>query len=354
MTRRDFLAAGAAGAAGVVFAPSLLASEMSPRRAADIAVGITIDTRPDWAGAGNFLRAMDESSAVGYRMIEVFPNQLGDLFRDAPRFRDEMARRNLGLVTVSGGGNFVDPAQRATAIENNLEICRFIRECGGRHLKINIGGGRATTSQTQAPEVYREMAIGFNEQGKRISDMGMKFGIHAHGAHGNYGAFGSRPDVDAIMELTDPEHVYLILDTGWISMAGMDPLQLTRDYTDRIIEYHLKDVAPENRGGAPLPEADSTSPRHDPEAEYPGIDPRTFPSSIQFRDRQFFELGRGGVDFPGIYGYLNQANWQGWFTVELDSTVTTSKASSTVSKQYLEQVLGLSVETPGKRPGWST
>lgn len=366
MTRRDFLAAGMAGA---LVAPSFLASQgtgtgAAPAgaasairsRAADIAVGITVDTRPDWNGAENFIRSLDESSEIGYRMIETFrPYVARWMDTNNPQgLRDELVRRNMGLITVSGGGNFVDPSQRAEVIESNLEICRFIHQLDGRHLKINIGGGRATTSQTQSSAVYREMATGFSELGKRISDMGMKFGIHAHGRHGNYGAFGSRPDIDAIMELTDPEHVYLILDTGWISMAGMDPVQLTRDYTDRIIEYHLKDVAPENRGGAPLPEEGQVEVPYDPASEYPGVDPAHYPASIRYRNRHFFELGRGGVDFPEILRILNDANWQGWFTVELDSTITTSQASATVSKEYLERILGLDVERPGQRPGWDT
>jgi sugar phosphate isomerase/epimerase len=33
------------------------------------------------------------------------------------------------------------------------------------------------------------------------------------------------------------------------TMAGMDPVKLTRDYTSRIIEYHMKDVLPEHKGG---------------------------------------------------------------------------------------------------------
>ena len=38
-------------------------------------------------------------------------------------------------------------------------------------------------------------------------------------------------DVQAIMQLTDPKHVYFICDTGHTTMAGMDPVKLTRDYT---------------------------------------------------------------------------------------------------------------------------
>ena len=70
---------------------------------------------------------------------------------------------------------------------------------------------------------------------------------------------------------------------------------------------------------------------------------QNLPASVRFRDRHFFELGRGGVDFPAILQVLNDASWKGWMTVELDSTVTTAKGSCTVRKQYLERVLKLKV-----------
>jgi inosose dehydratase len=59
--------------------------------------------------------------------------------------------------------------------------------------------------------------------------------------------------------------------------------------------------------------------------------------------RQFFELGKGGVDFPGILAILKERGWKGWMTVELDSTETTAKESCAVSKKYLETVLRLKV-----------
>lgn len=355
ISRRGFVAASAVGMAGALVNPSSLvtAAAATPRRRAEITTGITVDTRPDWNGAENFIRSIDEASEIGYRSIETFRPYVERWFDNPQGLKDELDRRGLTLETVSGGGNFVDPAQAAETIEYNMEIVRFMSNFDVDHLKINIGGTRQTESQVQSPEVYRQMASTFNELGRRISDMGQRFGIHAHGSHGNYGVFGSRADIDAIMELTDPEHVYLILDTGWITMAGMDPVQLTRDYTDRIIEFHFKDVSPENRGGAPLPQPGATR-EYDFEAEYPGVDPDDYPASILYRNRQFFELGRGGVDFPGILQVLHDAAWKGWITIELDSTITTSKGSATVNKEYLETILGLDVEAPTVRPSWNT
>jgi inosose dehydratase len=221
-----------------------------------------------------------------------------------------------------------------------MKLVRFIQWFGCDHLKINIGGDAAPQA-AQESAVYREMATTFSEIGKRMTDMGMKFGVHAH----LNSVFETRQDIDAIMELTDPKHVHFILDTGHVSMAGMDPVKLTRDYTSRIIEYHLKDVAPENKGGYKGSPVGRLQPRAggNQSAGQLSQQEQNLPASVRYRDRHFFELGRGGVDFPAILQVLNEANWKGWFTLELDSTVTTAKGSATVSKQYIEQILKLAL-----------
>jgi inosose dehydratase len=162
------------------------------------------------------------------------------------------------------------------------------------------------------------MAKTFNELGKRTNDLGLKLGVHPH-----LGSSLQTPqDTEAIMRMTDPTLVRLIVDTGHTTMAGMDPVRLTRTYLHRIIEFHIKDVARENRGGF--------------EGELKE------PYNTTAENRIFFELGKGGVDFPGIKKILDDSSWKGWWTVELDRTGTTAKESCTIAKKYLES-LGLTV-----------
>ena len=163
------------------------------------------------------------------------------------------------------------------------------------------------------------MAATFNELGRRMTDMGMKFCVHPHLGS----SLETQQDTDAIMELTDPKHVYLVVDTGHTTMAGMDPVQLTRVYSSRIVEYHIKDVAPEHRGG------------------FKGQLATPYNTTVE--NRIFFELGKGGVDFAGIKKILDSVGWAGWWTVELDRTGTTAKESATIARAYLERVMRLSL-----------
>jgi len=312
MTRREWLSLGA----GLVTNSAFAASESR----ADITVGITSNTRPDWTK--DFVLSMRECSEVGYHWIETFWNYVTP-WEDRPEELIElMAGMNLKMETVSNGGRmntfFQKPEQRKEVIEDHMRLVRFIKKLGCDHLKINCGGENPGGN---TPAIYREMAKTFDELGKRISDEGIKFGIHHH----LWTQYEKRQDVDAIMELTDPKHVHMILDTGHTTMAGMDALQLTKDYGPRIIEFHLKDVAPKDRGGYKGPPLDRRNVNTTPD------------------NRTFFELGKGGVDFPGILAHLSSIGWKGWFTVELDRTGTTAKESAAISKKYIEGVLKLKV-----------
>ena len=307
-SRRQFLAAGLALAAGPVRAAR-----------AEITVGITSNTQPDWGD--DFLLSIREASEVGYHWIETFWPYV-ERWADEPKVLiDLMAELDLKMETVSNGGRmntfFQRPDQRKAVIAEHLRLVQFIQKLGCDHLKINCGepnpGGNT-------PEIYREMSKTFNELGKQSSDLGIRFGIHHH----LWTQYETRRDIDAIMELTDPKYVHMVLDTGHTTMAGMDPVQLAKDYDARIIEFHCKDAAPENRGG------------------YTGLAMERGSVNTGPHDR-IFELGRGGVDFPAIQAHMNSIGWKGWFTVELDRTGTTAKDSARVSKQYLEEVLGLKV-----------
>ena len=310
-TRRQFLAVST----GLLAAPLLA-------KGADITVGITSTTRPDWAGGENFLKSIREASEVGYHWIETFWPYVNRWENRPEELIEIMAKLDLKMETVSNGGDmntyFQHPAHRKEVIADHMRLVRFIKKLGCDHLKINCG--RANPGGN-TPEIYRNMADTFNELGPRISDMGIKFGIHHH----LWNQYEKREDVDAVMELTDPRHVNMILDTGHTTMAGMDPLRLTKDYVSRIIEFHMKDCAPKNRGGykGPPLERGSVNTNND--------------------NLIFFPLGKGGVDYPGIKKELDSNGWKGWMTVELDMTATTAKHSATISKKYLEDVLKLTV-----------
>ena len=143
-------------------------------------------------------------------------------------------------------------------------------------------------------------------------DLGIPLGYHNH-----MSSLGESPaEVDAIMEQADPRYVKLELDIAHYQQGGGNPAKAIRQYRDRLLFLHIKDVenlkAADNRG----------------------------------RAYRFVELGRGRVDLPAVFTALRDVKFRGWAVIELDSVpdqTRTPKESALISKKYLEEKLGMKV-----------
>jgi inosose dehydratase len=313
-TRRRFLQATACLVTGSFGSASFLSASSS-----QFNIGITTNTRGGWEK--DLIKSFREAAAVGYRAVETFYSYVLPYWEKPEEMKMILAEFGLRFVTVSNSGpmvmQFEDTAAADRIIDEHLKLVRWIKGFGCTHLKINTGQRRP---EGTTKDDLQQMAKTMNELGKRISDEGLKFAVHAH----LWTQLQGRQEIEQLMESTDPRHVYLVLDTGHITMAGIDPVELTKAYVERIVEFHMKDCKPEDRGGhkGPIPQREGYTDKG---------------------KRIFYELGRGGVDFPGILAVLRKNRWKGWLTVELDSSDTTPKESAGQSRKYLEDVLKLTL-----------
>jgi len=241
--------------------------------------------------------AMREISEVGFKGIESFGGVADTFAGKVDEFKSMLDKYGLQLVTLYGGGSLTDPQKAQDEIEWNVRVAKFIKECGGDILVM--GGGEVGGD-------FKVMAQTLNEIGKRVRELGMKACYHPH-----LGTRVEKPEeIDTLMELTDPEYLYLCPDTAHITKGGGDAVEIIRKYVDRVAYVHFKDVRPDaEEKGLPI----------------------------------FSELGTGPVDFPKILQILQDAGYTGWIMIELDSTTLTPKESAQISKKYVEEVLGIKV-----------
>ena len=307
MNRRECLMRSAAFAAARMFA-----AEPSRYR-----VGYTSNTRGGWEG--DPFVGFREAHEVGFNYVEHFAASLGQYYPDkVSELKKRLDEIGVGVIAFTGGArggdtHFEDPARRQAVIENHLAVVRFSKQFGSDHQKTNMGARRpgGTTG-----EDLKNMAETVEQLGRRIlEEEGMRFGVHAHlGSQ-----LQAQNEVDYILANTDPKHVGFVLDTGHITMAGMDPLALARRLGHRVVEFHLKDTKPEDRGGT----------KHVPGRE---VD--------QMKDPYFFPLGNGGVDFVALKAHLDSIQWKGALVVELDTSPWRApKESARITANYIQKTL---------------
>ena len=85
---------------------------------------------------------------------------------------------------------------------------------------------------------WKLLAKGMNELGKIAYDKGMTLTYHHHMGT----CVQSIAETEKFLELTDPELVFLLYDTGHFYFAGEDPLEALEMFYPRIKHVHLKDV----------------------------------------------------------------------------------------------------------------
>ncbi|HYZ87095.1 MAG TPA: sugar phosphate isomerase/epimerase [Bryobacteraceae bacterium] len=278
-------------------------------------IGITTNTRGGWEK--DVFLSFREAKAEKYQYVESFYHYFTDYLERPAELDQKVKEIGVRFVTISNGApmemHFEDESKHGRIVDEHLRLVRFIKQLGCDHLKINMGP-RRPEGTTDAD--LKSMAKVLNEIGRRTTAEGLKFAVHAH----MWSQFENRREIDYIMGNTDPKHVWFVLDTGHITMAGIDPVELAKKLGPRIVEFHLKDVDPKHRGGAKVREE-----KHEP---------MTRPL--------FFPLGLGGVDFVGLKSYLDSSRWRGWLTVELDSSPTRPPhLSARMSREYLEKALNL-------------
>jgi sugar phosphate isomerase/epimerase len=182
-----------------------------------------------------------------------------------------------------------------------------------------------TSTYHQTEPVTDETIKVVGDLWNRVGAMTLEHGMTTTCHFEFWGAIRTREQIDLFFEYTDPSLVHFFCDTAQHTIAGVDPLQLFRDYRDRCTGFHFKDTH-----DVDVHEAYRTPP--DPELMAPHV------------TRWFYEMGTEGglVDFPALMKEILSSGWDGWLTVEHDKAElgggSYAEATAT-AKWYIDTVL---------------
>tara|TARA_B100000029_G_scaffold493927_1_gene557008 strand:- start:1519 stop:2415 length:897 start_codon:yes stop_codon:yes gene_type:complete len=131
-----------------------------------------------------------------------------------------------------------------------------------------------------------------NEMGKRLEDEGMPLAYHHHMGT----VIESQDDTMRLLENTN-DSVKLTLDTGHMLFAGGDSLKIIKDFGEKIVHVHCKDMRKK-------------------------VLEKSIKEDLSFRhaflEGAFTVPGDGCIDYKPILNELKKINYDGWFVVEAE------------------------------------
>lgn len=247
---------------------------------------------------------LKDCADAGYTGIELGP--VGFMPEDPAILSEALEEFGLELIGGVVFRAFHDPNAWDDVMDGAVRTCKALVAHGAQHLVLidSISPRRAPTAgrASEAEQMdkaewtaYRDRLVTVAKMGAQ--DYGLTVGIHAHAA----GFMDFEPELERLLDETDPEILKICFDTGHHSYAGFDPVAFMKRHMDRISYMHFKDI--------------------DPDVKADVIAKRT-----GFYDACgqgiFCNLGDGDVDFPAVRQLLLDAGFAGWCTVEQDCDPT--------------------------------
>lgn len=256
---------------------------------------------------GDDLQAIKDISSLGFPGIQLRANILRDFGTKPEALKELLGQNSLEFVALSSGGIKMTPGREQDEILLHAGNGKFLADAGGRYLQVTDAG--RVKGKPPSPDDYKRLGNLLTEIGQRVTDLGVRLGYHNH-----MGTLGQSADeVGRIMDEADPKYVKLELDIAHYFQGGGDPVRAIRNYEDRLLFLHLKDV-------------------------------QRLSSAEGY---QFVELGKGLVDVPAVVTALEQVRFRGWAVVELDSVPDqerkagrTPKDCAIENKKFLEEHIG--------------
>jgi sugar phosphate isomerase/epimerase len=146
---------------------------------------------------------------------------------------------------------------------------------------------------------YKRTSDSFNKIGRKCKESGIKFGYHNHDFE--FKKFDGEFGLDLLVKNTEPELMFIELDTFWVEFSDLKSVDFIEKYKERCKILHIKEMK-------------------------------------SLTDKKNTEIGKGIMDFKGITGAGKKVGVE-WFTVEQESFDIPQLKSVEESLSYLRGIL---------------
>ncbi|WP_047152674.1 myo-inosose-2 dehydratase [Aneurinibacillus tyrosinisolvens] len=257
----------------------------------------TNDDMPELGRENTFEQCISEMALAGFAGSEV-----GNKYpRDTKELKKALTLRNLEIASA-WFSSYITTKPLQETIDAFIEHRDFLYEMGAKVIVVaeqghSIQGSMDTPLFKEKPvftaEDWERLAEGLNDLGRLAKEKDMSVVYHHHMGTG----IQTTEEIDKLMEITDPNLVYLLFDTGHLVFSGENPIHILEKYLPRIRHVHLKDI------------------RQD-------VVERVKTESLSFlqavKEGAFTVPGDGAIDFAPIFHILAENEYKGWFIVEAE------------------------------------
>jgi sugar phosphate isomerase/epimerase len=233
--------------------------------------------------AVDFIGTLEKAAKIGYDGVEFAG------YFNTPAKELRKALDGFGLK-AAGSHNSIDDIKKDIdgVIEYSLEIgspyiiCPWLPD-----------------EMRKSSDEYKRTAEYFNEVGKKCRDNGLAFGYHNHDFE--FQKFEGEFGLDILAANTQPELLFLELDTFWVEFSGLKSVDFIEKYKERCKILHIKDMK-------------------------------------SLADKKNTEIGKGIMDFKAITA-AGKKFGVNWFTIEQESYEIPQLKSIEESFSYLKGIL---------------
>lgn len=242
-------------------------------------------------------RCLSEMREAGYSGTE-----LGHKFpKDARVLKPILDRHKLALISAWHSSYLLSRefAEEEKSFREHLGFLKamgckivIVAECTRRTYDrstepLHFDEGSSSLSDSE----WERLARGLDELATIAREQGLEIVYHHHMGT----VIQNRHEIDRLMRET--RKVRLLLDTGHLSFAGVNPLEVLEAYSSRIAHVHLKDV----RAAV---------------AKRARTERFSFEKAV--REGVFTVPGDGSIDYKPIFDHLKKSQYPGWLVVEAE------------------------------------
>ncbi|HEV3389332.1 MAG TPA: sugar phosphate isomerase/epimerase [Solirubrobacteraceae bacterium] len=247
---------------------------------------------PGWGIMPSVDRVLAEMAELGLKGTEL---GAPGFFPDDPERIDELLTRN-GLELVGGFVALVlhEPDLIGT-IDEARRAASLIAGAGGEMFVVGVVQDMEWSRPRELDDDgWARLAHNLSEIDAVVADQGLTLALHPHAGT----LIETSEQVERAIEAVD---VGWCLDTGHLTIGGVDPVEFARSHGDRVVHLHLKDVDAEiaadfRAGRRSLVEAT--------------------------RNGLFLPLGKGDARVAEVMGALQAHGYDRWLVLEQDTAIT--------------------------------